>query len=349
MDQALDVLAASKETDTRIFISTPNVNFLARCLWDDAFRESVVASDLVVADGMPIIWLCRLLGVRLPERVAGSDMFDAMGHRFRGENGLIKVFFFGGRDGAAEAAYAKLKDNETGIRAVGYLNPGFGTVEDMSSQAVIDEINAAGADFVVVSLGAAKGQEWIMRNRARLQAPVLCHLGAVVDFVAGTVQRSPEWLQRIGLEWAYRITQDVGLWRRYASDGFVLLRTVLTSILPLALGRPARDIAGEGGCECVEARNNRSIRLHGAFGPGNLAVLREAFVWAAEGEGDVTVDFADVGRFCLRSQGLLLLLRKAVVERGGTLAVKGVPPRLNTVFRRSGLSRAVATGPDTQS
>ena len=285
MDQALDALGEAKSADTRLFVSTPNVNFLARCLWDDAFRDSVVASDLVLADGMPIVWLCRLLGVRLPGRVAGSDMFDAMARRFRSEEGPVKVFFFGGRDGAAEAAFDKLKDSDTGVRAVGFLNPGFGSVEDMSTEAMIDEINAADADFVVVSLGAVKGQEWIMANRYRLNAPITCHLGAVVDFVAGTVQRSPKLLQRLGLEWAYRISQDTGLWRRYASDGFILLRTVLTDFLPLAVAGSAAATAGDGICERAEDVGNRFLHLRGAFGQNSLPALRDAFVWGGGGGG----------------------------------------------------------------
>ena len=345
MDQALDALAEAKAAGTRCFVSTPNVNFLARSLWDDAFRESVVASDLVLADGMPILWLCRLLGVRLPERVAGSDMFDALARRFDPADGPITVYFFGGRDGAAEAAFEKLKDNKTGVRAVGFLNPGFGTVEEMSAQAAIDEINAASADFVVVSLGAAKGQEWIMRNRDRLEAPILCHLGAVVDFVAGTVQRSPKWLQRLGLEWAYRISQDAGLWRRYASDGFILLRTVLTSFLPLALAGGPGGAPADGVCERVEEEEGgRRLSLNGAFGPGSLPALREAFVWAADGTGGVTVDFTAATGFCIYSQGQLLILRRLVEERGGKLTVRGVAPGLRKTFRRTGLSRSIPLG-----
>ncbi len=342
MDGALETLADAKSAGTRCFISTPNVNFLARAQWDDAFRDSVIASDLVLADGMPVVWLCRLLGVRLPGRVAGSDMFNAMAHRFGTGEGPISVFFFGGRDGAADAAFEKLKDGKSGVRAVGFLNPGFGTVEEMSTQAVIDEVNAANADFVVVSLGAAKGQEWIMHNRDRLDAPILCHLGAVVDFVAGTVQRSPEWLQRLGLEWAYRISQDFGLWRRYATDGLILLRTVVTSLLPLALAGGPADRRADGVCERGEEGGGRLLSLRGRFGPGSLPALREAFAWAVEGGGGVIVDLNAVSGFCLYSQGQVLILRKLVEERGGKLIIRGASPALQTAFRRSGLSRSVS-------
>ena len=84
-------------------------------------------------------------------------------------------------------------------------------------------MNAARPDFLVVSLGAAKGQAWIMRNLHRLDVPLVSHLGAVVNFVAGEVRRAPRWMQRSGLEWAWRVKEEPALLRRYAGDALRLL------------------------------------------------------------------------------------------------------------------------------
>lgn len=216
----------------RLFLSTPNLNFLVAAQADTAFADSVHASDLSVADGMPVLWLARLQGTPLPERVAGSTLFDEL-RRGAGQAVLgrpIKVYFFGGPPGAAQKACDVLNAEHAQGRGhmlgVGAQSPGFGSVEEMSDSAVIDAINASGADFLVVALGAKKGQAWIMHNRGRLTIPVVSHLGAVVNFVAGTVQRAPLAWQRLGLEWLWRIRQEPQLFKRYWSDGWALLRLV---------------------------------------------------------------------------------------------------------------------------
>jgi N-acetylglucosaminyldiphosphoundecaprenol N-acetyl-beta-D-mannosaminyltransferase len=226
------------ENQTPLFISTPNLNFLIASQSDASFRQSVQASDLSLADGMPVIWLARLLGVPVFQRVAGSDLFEALCAQ---TNRTVKVYFFGGPDGAAQQASDKVNAiAETrarqgltpGVRSVGFESPGFGTLDDMSQPTVIERINATGADFVVVALGAKKGQAWIQRNREQLHAPVISHLGAVVNMAAGTIARAPKWMQRIGLEWVWRIKEEPMLWKRYASDGWMLLRLLLTQIVP---------------------------------------------------------------------------------------------------------------------
>ena len=100
---------------------------------------------------------------------------------------------------------------------------------------IIDKVNASEADFLAVSLGARKGQLWLHRNHQRLTIPIRAHLGAVINFQAGTVKRAPTWLRAWGLEWLWRIKEEPHLWRRYAHDGWVLLRLIFTRVLPLAV------------------------------------------------------------------------------------------------------------------
>lgn len=238
---AAERLSGAMRDGRRLFLSTPNLNFLVAAQRDEAFRASVLASDLSVADGMPVVWLARLQGTPLPERVAGSSLFDLLRHG-AGQAVLgrpIKVYFFGGPPGVAERACAVLNAEHAAGRGhmlgVGAQCPGFGPVEAMSPPEAIAAINASGADFLVVALGAQKGQAWIMHNLDSLTVPVVSHLGAVVNFVAGTVQRAPLAWQRLGLEWLWRIRQEPQLFRRYWSDGWALL-----GLVARALGRRLR-------------------------------------------------------------------------------------------------------------
>lgn len=215
IDSAVGDLEVSIRDKRRLSFVTPNVNWLVRA-WNDAgARKEVIDADLSLIDGAPLLAIARLLGVPAPTRVAGSDLFDVLRKRPAYGGRKMKVYFFGGRDGAAEGAAQALNSEMGPLEAVGWRNPGFGNVEAMSAQEYIDDINDADPDFVVVSLGAAKGQAWIDRNKERLNAPVTAHLGAVVDFTSGDIARAPEWMRRAGLEWLWRIKEEPCLWRRY--------------------------------------------------------------------------------------------------------------------------------------
>ena len=231
MDQTLDKIYHAVDTREKCFISTPNLNFLITSQKDNEFRNSVINSDLSVADGKPLIWMARLLNIPLPERVAGSDIIENLIEN-RQDHKPIKVFFFGGQDGIAELACQKLNTDNSGLHCVGFHNPGFGSIEEMSSPDIINTINESGADFVIVSLGAKKGQAWIEKNNRVLDAPVISHLGAVVNFIAGTVVRSPKAMQRFGLEWIWRIKEEPMLWKRYMHDGASLVLIFLFKLIP---------------------------------------------------------------------------------------------------------------------
>ena len=213
-------------------ISTPNLNFLVNFHLDPEFRESLCLSDLCPADGVAIIWVARLLGVPIKERVAGSDIIDLLKLARRSRLPL-RIFLFGGEEGVAEAAGARLQSR--GLMCVGTLYPGFGTVEQMSGEDIINTINASNAQILSVSLGATKGQSWLLHNHDSLRVPVRVHLGATINFQAGTVKRAPRWLRRWGFEWLWRIKEEPHLWTRYAHDVLVLFGMLLTRVAPLAL------------------------------------------------------------------------------------------------------------------
>lgn len=277
LDEAVSRIAQAVNERSPLFLSTPNLNFLIASQRDPAFRRSVLNSDLSVADGMPIVWIARLLGIPLPGRVAGSDIFEAL---MRGDAGPIKVYLFGGEEGVAERAAARINEAGGAVRCVGHHCPGFGTIEDMSSPGIIEQINACEPDFVLVALGAGKGQAWIEHNRARLSAPVISHLGAVINFAAGTVSRAPTWMQKTGLEWLWRIKEEPRLVRRYLSDGIALLRMGTGNVLPLMWDRLRRRRPGMQPCSILveQTAGRMTIELTGSW---NLSA-REGLVRALE-------------------------------------------------------------------
>lgn len=327
------------------FLSTPNLNFLVACQDDADFRRSVIDSDLSVADGMPLVWMARLLGIPLPERVAGSGLVERL-RRPGGEP--VKVYFFGGPDGAAQAAGRALAQERGGLRCVGFASPGFGNIQDMSTPALIDAINASGADFLVVALGARKGQAWIQHNRARLAVPVVSHLGAVVNFVAGTVRRAPAWMQAAGLEWLWRIREEPALWRRYWHDAGALARLFLTRVLPWAWWqRRCRPGTAELAAAAVEMDAGRpGLRLHGAWSRDNLPRLRACLTPDFLAGQDLGLDMENVTYVDSAVIGLLLLLHGYLGRQGRRLVIAPVsrPVRRFLEYGGAGFLLCPSTG-----
>lgn len=331
--QVVDIIRRAAGERRRCFLSTPNLNFAVASLNDPVFRDSVLHSDLNTADGMPIVWIARLLGVPLPGRAAGSSIFE----RLRGAvEPPLRVYFLGGPEGVAGLACERINQKAGGIRCVGFESPGFGSVEEMSSPELITRINASGADFVVVSLGAKKGQEWIERNRERIEAPVISHLGAVVNFVAGTVRRAPRLVQALGLEWLWRVAQEPALWRRYASDGAALLRLLFVRVLPYAWclrtsAANEQELAAAR-VESFEQAGQRVLRLSGAWSAGNLDPLRLAFGAAASASGAIHLDLTAVSHLDSAAIGQICLLR-GVCGRSRAWSVSGAKPAVLRLLR----------------
>lgn len=321
LQEAVARIRTAIDTRTPCFVSTPNLNFLMAAQNNTNFRDSVIHSDMSLADGMPVVWLARLMGIPVPERVAGSDVFDAL----RNASGYkpIKVYFFGGPPGIAEQAAARINAERKGMECVGFESPGYGSVQDMSSAETLDKINRSGADFLVVSLGAAKGQAWIEHNQAALNVPVVSHLGAVVNFVVGNVQRAPRWMQKTGLEWLWRIKEEPKLWRRYFNDGKALLKLFLTRIPSGLVYRwrfKAHPVAGQAPAfRWVESDDARLIQLFGRCTQECLPAFRSACARWLELENTHTLDVSNVLYIDHAFLGTLLMLLAHAQKRGKPL------------------------------
>lgn len=229
-EQAVQEIVAAVETKTPLYLATPNLNFICAATTDSEFKKSIINSDLSIVDGFPIVVVAKLLQIPIPERIGGSNLIEHLYQRQTTKP--IKVYFFGGEDGAAELASQKINQHPAGLTTVGFYAPGFGSVEEMSTPEIIQTINRHDIDFLMISVGAKKGQAWIERNRQQLKAPLIGYLGAVINFFAGTVKRAPLFFQKSGLEWLWRIYQEPMLWRRYFDDGLCFLALLCGKVLP---------------------------------------------------------------------------------------------------------------------
>jgi len=226
MAQTKSLLRKTARKGNSVVLSTLNVNWVVESFRNPHFKAAIMNSEIVVLDGKPLLWLSKLHGYPMQEVVPGSTLIQELHQEQTGEPPLT-IFLFGGEKGVAHIAMQRINATPGGLRAVGALNPGFGSVEELSTPDIIEAINRARPDILLVALGAKKGVQWIARNRHQLDARIISHLGATINFLAGTVQRAPRLIRMIGMEWAWRICQEPKLFSRYTGDGLVLLRLLI--------------------------------------------------------------------------------------------------------------------------
>jgi N-acetylglucosaminyldiphosphoundecaprenol N-acetyl-beta-D-mannosaminyltransferase len=213
--RVLDWIDDAAAAQTRGYVCVAAVHTVMACQEDAELRDAVLAADFTVPDGQPLVWALNALGHDLPDRVYGPELMDRACAR-AAKTGL-RFYLYGGRNHGALAELARrLRLRYPGLKIVGGHCPPFRPLTDAEEAAVADEINRSGADVVWVGIGVPKQEKWMARMRDRLDAPVLIGVGAAFDFHAGLVPQAPDALQRLGLEWAFRLVQEPRrLWRRY--------------------------------------------------------------------------------------------------------------------------------------
>jgi N-acetylglucosaminyldiphosphoundecaprenol N-acetyl-beta-D-mannosaminyltransferase len=330
----LHAIDAAASRSLPFLLSTPNLNFAIAAQTNRDFRDALLTSDLCPPDGMPIIWLARLMGLPLRRRTAGSDVYEALKLR-TSKGGIGRVFFLGGEDGVAIAASQKLNSERAGLVCTGALCPGFGTIDDLSTDKIISQINRSQADFLIVALGAEKGQEWLRLNHSRLTVPVRSHLGAVVKFQAGKVKRAPGLLRQFGLEWLWRIKEEPQLWSRYWHDGWRLLWLLLTRVAPIALNRfrhHRRYADRELQIECSQSAASTNLRLSGDATAANAKNAAPSFRGVLAADRSLVIDLSETRVIDARFFGLLLMVRKIVMAQRSSLQFVGVSSTLRRMF-----------------
>ncbi|MDM8528264.1 WecB/TagA/CpsF family glycosyltransferase [Anaerolineales bacterium HSG24] len=191
-------------------IVTVNPEFVVEAQSDEAFRQIINQADLALPDGIGILKAAQFLGQPpVSERVAGSDLVVRLAELSH-QHGY-RIYFLGAWEGVAEQSIAVLKQRYPKLRVAGCY-AGSPRLED--NEAIVERILPTQPDILLVAYGAPKQDKWIARNRARLQIPVSIGVGGSFDFIAGTVQRAPVWVQRLNLEWLHRLIKQPWRWRR---------------------------------------------------------------------------------------------------------------------------------------
>ncbi len=208
------------------FLVTANLDFAAQASEDVELQRILVEAELVLCDGTPLVWASRLTGKPLRERVAGSDLVPRLAAH--AEKMGYRIFLLGGELSSLEGAARNLQRSHPMLPTVRYYSPPFAPLHEFNNQQILEEIQKARPDILLVAFGCPKQEKWIYMHYRKLGVPCCIGVGATVDFLAGKVSRAPVWMARMGLEWIFRMVQEPRrLIGRYVKDVFFLVRQSL--------------------------------------------------------------------------------------------------------------------------
>jgi len=214
--EVLDWMEAMISAGARGYVTAAAVNLVMSAREDPEAGAALAGATLATPDGMPLVWALRALGNARATRIYGPDLMAAFCARAAQKG--IPVYLYGGRDERALALLqARLRESFPGLAIAGAHSPPFRALSEAEKAEDAARIDASGAAVVWVGTGQPKQEKWMREMRPRLEAPLLVGVGAAFDFHAGLVSQAPQWMQRSGLEWAYRLSREPRrLWRRYA-------------------------------------------------------------------------------------------------------------------------------------
>lgn len=195
------------------YVCVSTVHMVMEAHDDREYRTKVNNADLVIPDGMPLVWMQKLQGRKDAGRVRGNDLTKAL-CAYAASNGLT-VGFYGGTRSVIDQIHERAAKELPDLKIVYAYSPPFRPLTVEEDVDVVDSINASDPDFLFVGLGCPKQENWMAGHRDRLSC-VMLGVGAAFDFYAGNIRECPVWLGKLGLEWLFRLSQEPKrLWRRY--------------------------------------------------------------------------------------------------------------------------------------
>jgi len=319
------------------YIVTSNLDFVMKAWLDPEFHRIHLEADLVLADGMPMVWFSRLFGPALKERVPGSDLVPRLAELARDHG--ASLYSVGAGPGVAQRAMEILQERYPGLRVAGCDTPPMAPLLQMDHPKMLGAILEARPEIAFVAFGAPKQEKWIRMNFYDWKVPVAIGVGGSLDFIAGVQSRAPRWLQIIGLEWFWRLIRHPRrLFGRYSLNllflTMMMARLFLIRVSPQGRGRGGASLEQSTieGCGAV----SRVLR--------RLTKNSESAQWLKEEEPRVdgraiVIDVSEFTWLNSMELGALVRMAQACRNAGSLLFLSGVSRRLARLIRLFRLDR----------
>ncbi len=230
--EAMGIFRELMKTGECRLIVTPNSEIIVNASNDPELKNIIEQADLIIPDGIGLVYASKIMGIPLKERVTGIDFLDAI-LGYLEETGQ-SIFFLGskpgedGNPGIAEIAVEKMKEKYKDLKVVGTHH---GYFKESDEASIVKAINDSGADFLCVALGSPKQEKFVSRYRNELKVRAAIGVGGSLDVWAGTLKRAPEFYRNHGLEWLYRLIQQPSRYKRMVALPLFMMKVVISRML----------------------------------------------------------------------------------------------------------------------
>jgi N-acetylglucosaminyldiphosphoundecaprenol N-acetyl-beta-D-mannosaminyltransferase len=309
-------------------VATANLDFWLNSLHDVHLHRIIAGCSLVLPDGMPLVWISKMLGAPLKERVSGADLVPQLAELSSRKG--YRIYLLGGKPGVAERAKAKLEKMYPGVNIVGHHAPVLADLERMDHGDTLERIKLAKPDILMVAFGNPKQEKWIRMHAKRLGVPVSIGIGGSMDMLIGDVKRAPKWMQKSGLEWFGRCMQEPKrlvprYWRNF---------TGLSVKLPIALMATQLQRPSRGDSSTSRMSDPGMVHLHVQ---GNLeaefaGVLNRTVENCIAGGQLLVLHLDELKYASPEGLGSLLMARQRMLSMGLSLTLASVPARMKLLF-----------------
>jgi len=224
----VEVLIKSRKPHRLVVVNAAKI---VKARKDHALKHVIQTADLVGPDGIPLVWLSKLLGRSLPGRVNGTDLMEKL-FDLSAKKGY-RIFFFGATETVIRKTVETVIQNYPGVQIAGFRN---GYFTEADEPEIVAQIRESNADILLVGFGTPQKEFWIAKYKDQLQVPFIHGVGGSFDVVAGLTKRAPVWMQKSGLEWFFRVIQEPRrMWRRYLVTNSIFIWLSLREILKYIL------------------------------------------------------------------------------------------------------------------
>jgi N-acetylglucosaminyldiphosphoundecaprenol N-acetyl-beta-D-mannosaminyltransferase len=342
MDEAVEKLDGLIQQRGFHQVATANLDFLIKAGKDNELMSILQSCSLVVADGMPLVWASRMMGEPMKERVTGIDLMPRLA-RLSAEKGY-GIYLLGASEASSAGAAAWIEKNYPGARIAGRYSPPPSSLAAMNHEEILQRIEQAKPDILLVAFGNPKQEKWLSMHRDRLQVPVAIGVGASLDFLAGHVRRAPRWVQRIGSEWLYRFYKEPRrLGGRYLSNlagALLLLPIQILAVLAQPRG------TGQAYLSSFWHGDTLVVKPVGRFSGVMVHEFEEMARDASSGRYPLILDLSATDALGLEAMGSLIGVNSRLRSEGWEFLLTGVGGALRRVLAATLVDRNLRIVPD---
>ena len=309
-------------------VATANLDFWLNSLHDVHLHRIIAGCSLVLPDGMPLVWISRMLGKPLKQRVSGADMVPMLA-ALSAKKGY-GIYLLGGKPGVGARAAEVMQERYPGVNIVGHHAPPLADLERMDHGDTLERIRAAKPDILMVAFGNPKQEKWIRMHSKRLGVPVSIGIGGSMDMLIGDVKRAPRWMQRSGLEWLGRCMQEPKrLMPRYGRNFRGLALKLPVAVAASFLQRPHR-----GPSALARSGDSGMVHLHvqGNLDASTAVAIDRTVEGCIEGGQLLILHLSELAYASPEGLGALLDARQRMLTMGLSLTLTGVPKRMKLLF-----------------